>query len=243
MYILLQYCESNFKNQNYIKGQLSYFGNKPSFIVHSVLIPLSILPFLLKKRLLNSNNEEKAKSCQVGYMTSISLKVYPLLNKLFQLSLNLLERLVLKLGNKNTRTWPCRRQNSRFLLQLSVFSLAPDLLFDCSRELEYAKIRFLLQFSDYASFRDRLRNIFNACLRWPGGVTELCNSALEAPEHAVSLYCFKQCSWSFPHGGIRNRSESTLCKNFSNNLLISCWLQIESVIIICCHQLMLSPVY
>ena len=95
MYILLQYCESNFKNQNYIKGQLSYFGNKPSFIVHSVLIPLSILPFLLKKRLLNSNNEEKAKSCQVGYMTSISQNVYPLLNKLFQLSLNLLERLVL----------------------------------------------------------------------------------------------------------------------------------------------------
>ena len=30
-------------------------------------------------------------------------------------------------------------------LSLSVFSLVPDLLFDCSRLLEYAKIRTVLQ--------------------------------------------------------------------------------------------------
>ena len=218
MYILLQYCGSNFKNQNYIKGQLSYFGNKHSFIVHSVIIPLSTLAFLRG----HSNNEEKAKSCQIGYMTSISLKVYPLLNKLFQLSLNLLERLVLKLGNKNTRTWPC-------------FSLAPDLLFDCSRELEYAKIRTVLQLSDHDSFRDRLRNIFNARLRWPGAWPSCATLHLK-PQCMLFLFTVSNnVAPSFPHGGIRNRSESTLCKNFSNNLLISCWLQIESVIIICCH--------
>ena len=49
-----------------------------------------------------------------------------------------------------------RHQNSRFFfsksvkksiraVSLSVFSLVPDLLFDCSRVLEYAKIRTVLQ--------------------------------------------------------------------------------------------------
>ena len=35
-------------------------------------------------------------------------------------------------------------------VSLSVFSLAPELLFDCSRVLEYAKIRTLFQCSDGA---------------------------------------------------------------------------------------------
>ena len=51
MYILLQYCESYFKNQNYIKGQLSYFGNKHSFIVQSVIIYSFIYPSILKRLL------------------------------------------------------------------------------------------------------------------------------------------------------------------------------------------------
>ena len=46
MYILLQYYESNFKNQNYIKGKLSYFGNC-SFSHYSFIYP-SILKRLLK---------------------------------------------------------------------------------------------------------------------------------------------------------------------------------------------------
>ena len=51
MYILLQYCE---KNQNYIKEQLSYFGNKHSFIVQSVttvIIYSFIYPSILKRLL------------------------------------------------------------------------------------------------------------------------------------------------------------------------------------------------
>ena len=42
----------------------------------------------------------------------------------------------LKRGKRAILTRPC---------SLSVFSLAPDLLFDCSRVLEYAKIRTVLQ--------------------------------------------------------------------------------------------------
>ena len=37
-----------------------------------------------------------------------------------------------------------RREKSRRKVLLSVFSLAPDLLFDCSRVYEYAKIRTVL---------------------------------------------------------------------------------------------------
>ena len=44
-----------------------------------------------------------------------------------------------------------RREEKNFLspVSLSVFSLVPDLLFDCSRLLEYAKIRTVLQSSLY----------------------------------------------------------------------------------------------
>ena len=38
-----------------------------------------------------------------------------------------------------------RREKSRRKVSLSVFSLAPDLLFDCSRVYEYAKIGTVLQ--------------------------------------------------------------------------------------------------
>ena len=51
MYILLQYYESNFKNQNYSKGQLSYFGNKHSFIVISFSPYSFIYPSILKRLL------------------------------------------------------------------------------------------------------------------------------------------------------------------------------------------------
>ena len=37
---------------------------------------------------------------------------------------------------------------------LSVFSLVPDLLFDCSRLLEYAKIRTVLQSTEEAKFQE-----------------------------------------------------------------------------------------
>ena len=43
--------------------------------------------------------------------------------------------------------WRVRREKKNLLspVSLSVFSLVPDLLFDCSRLLEYAKIRTVLQ--------------------------------------------------------------------------------------------------
>ena len=37
-------------------------------------------------------------------------------------------------------------------VSLSVFSLAPDLLFDCSCELAYAKIRTVLQFIKFTHY-------------------------------------------------------------------------------------------
>ena len=40
------------------------------------------------------------------------------------------------------------RAGDRETLLLSVFTLVPDLLFDCSRVLEYAKIRTVLQSID-----------------------------------------------------------------------------------------------
>ena len=50
-------------------------------------------------------------------------------------------------------------------VSLSVFSLAPDLLFDCLRVLEYAKIRTVLQSSSYRSIdlcvlRDACHELF-----------------------------------------------------------------------------------
>ena len=48
------------------------------------------------------------------------------------------------LGARN-RLSLVRREKSRRKVSLSVFSLAPDLLFDCSRVYEYAKIRTVLQ--------------------------------------------------------------------------------------------------
>ena len=47
-----------------------------------------------------------------------------------------------------TRAKRVRREKKRLSpVSLSVFSLVPDLLFDCSRLLEYAKIRTVLQSS------------------------------------------------------------------------------------------------
>ena len=48
------------------------------------------------------------------------------------------------LGARN-RLSLVRREKSRRKVSISVFSLAPDLLFDCSRVYEYAKIRTVLQ--------------------------------------------------------------------------------------------------
>ena len=60
-----------------------------------------------------------------------------------------------------------RLQNSRFFLKISkeigvasVFSLIPDLLFDCSSVLEYAKIRTVLQ-SSFILFNARIFYSFN----------------------------------------------------------------------------------
>ena len=43
-------------------------------------------------------------------------------------------------------------------VSLSVFSLVPDLLFDCSRVLEYAKIRTVLQSTTEVFLKSQLRN-------------------------------------------------------------------------------------
>ena len=41
--------------------------------------------------------------------------------------------------------WGTRKKNHPFPVSLSIFSLVPDLLFDCSRLLKYVKIRTVLQ--------------------------------------------------------------------------------------------------
>ena len=47
----------------------------------------------------------------------------------------------LKISKEIGKAW----RKSLSLVSLSVFSLIPDLLFDCSRVLEYAKMRTVLQ--------------------------------------------------------------------------------------------------
>ena len=49
----------------------------------------------------------------------------------------------LKISKEIGKAW--RKSLACAKLQLSIFSLVPDLLFDCSRVLEYAKIRTVLQ--------------------------------------------------------------------------------------------------
>ena len=53
----------------------------------------------------------------------------------------------LKISKEIGKAWrkPQASHARRASLSLSVFSLVPDLLFDCSRVLEYAKTRTVLQ--------------------------------------------------------------------------------------------------
>ena len=51
----------------------------------------------------------------------------------------------LKISKEIGKAWREARESLSPPVSLSVFSLVPDLLFDCSRVLEYAKIRTVLQ--------------------------------------------------------------------------------------------------
>ena len=53
------------------------------------------------------------------------------------------------------------------LVSLSVFSLVPDLLFDCSRVLEYAKIRTVLQSRKGTSCKSLLHSLkYLSLINW-----------------------------------------------------------------------------
>ena len=51
-------------------------------------------------------------------------------------------------------------------VSLSVFSLAPDLFYDCSRVLEYAKIRTVLQSTDRLELVNVARNDYSSYLAY-----------------------------------------------------------------------------
>ena len=127
-----------------------------------------------------------------------------------------------------------RHQNSRFFffsksvkksiraVSLSVFSLVPDLLFDCSRVLEYAKIRTVLQSNVWTTGAWRLglraplvaRNYY-WLVPWAGGkfstgkfrpgVTYTACKTTNDREglKLVSNMCFEEMKHEFPFGTFR----------------------------------------
>ena len=99
------------------------------------------------------------------------------------------------LGARN-RLSLVRREKSRRKVSLSVFSLAPDLLFDCSRVYEYAKIRTVLQ-----SLFQRSWFFFSFTNRYPIGVSR--HVLYRRFQNGGSKWgrCRRRCSkWRFSPG-------------------------------------------
>ena len=67
---------------------------------------------------------------------------------------------------RSARASHARKAYSVSPQSLSVFSLVPDLLFDCSRLLEYAKIRTVLQSINAMNLLQKGQYLWNIILLW-----------------------------------------------------------------------------